>query len=76
MGSDLNQASLFQANLCETNLMGANLSNANLCDVKLEGAILTGAKNVELQQIRMALGDRTTRLPDYLEAPLNWRQSG
>ncbi|MDB9304681.1 pentapeptide repeat-containing protein [Nodularia spumigena CS-591/12] len=76
MGSDLNQASLFQANLCETNLMGANLWNANLCDVKLEGAVLTGAKNVELQQIRMALGDRTTRLPDYLEAPLNWRQSG
>ncbi|HYW20442.1 MAG TPA: pentapeptide repeat-containing protein [Nodularia sp. (in: cyanobacteria)] len=71
MGSDLNKASLYQANL-----MGANLMGANLCDVKLEGAILTGAKNVQLQQIRMALGDRTTRLPDYLEAPVNWRQSG
>ena len=76
MGSDLNRASLFQANLSGTNLMGANLSDANLCEVKLEGAILTGAKNVELQQIRMALGDRTTRLPDYLETPVDWRQSG
>ncbi|MBW4559162.1 MAG: pentapeptide repeat-containing protein [Trichormus sp. ATA11-4-KO1] len=76
MGSDLNQASLYQANLSGTNLMGANLADANFCDVKLEGAILTGAKNVELQQIKMALGDRTTRLPDYLEAPVDWRQSG
>ncbi|YAF95281.1 MAG: pentapeptide repeat-containing protein [Nodularia sp. CChRGM 3473] len=76
MGSDLNQASLYQANLSGTNLMGANLADANFCDVKLEGAILTGAKNVELQQIKMALGDRTTRLPDYLEALVDWRQSG
>ncbi|WP_414551026.1 pentapeptide repeat-containing protein [Anabaena sp. CCY 0017] len=76
MGSDLNRASLYQANLSGTNLMGANLSDANLRDVKLEGAILTGAKNVQLQQIRTALGDRTTRLPDYLETPVDWRQSG
>ncbi|MBE9199233.1 MULTISPECIES: pentapeptide repeat-containing protein [unclassified Nodularia (in: cyanobacteria)] len=75
MGSDLNKASLYQANLSDANLMGANLSDTNFCDVKLEGAILTGAKNVELQQMRMAVGDRTTRLPDYLEAPVHWRQS-
>ena len=76
MGSDLNQASFFQANLSGTNLMGANLSDTNFCEVKLEGAILTGAKNVHLQQITMALGDGTTRLPDYLETPADWRESG
>ncbi|WP_414546057.1 pentapeptide repeat-containing protein [Nostoc sp. CCY0012] len=76
MGSDLHRANLYQANFSGTNLMGANLCDANFCDVKLEGAILTGAKNVELQQIKMALGDRTTRLPDYLETPIDWRQSG
>lgn len=76
MGSNLHQVNLFQANLSGTNLMGSNLSDANLCDVKLEGAILTGAKNLELEQISMALGDSTTRLPDDLEAPGDWRKSG
>ncbi|WP_414529277.1 pentapeptide repeat-containing protein [Nodularia chucula] len=76
MGSDLHEANFFQANLSGTNLMGSNLLGANLCDVKLEGAILTGAKNIELHQISLALGDRTTRLPDYLETPVDWRQSG
>jgi len=84
--ANLYQANLMGANLCGTtldeadlswaNLMGANLSGAQLCDVKLSGAILTGAKNLESQQILMALGDRTTHLPDYIEAPITWRQSG
>jgi len=75
IGANLQGANLYQANLTRTNLMGANLFGANLGDVKLEGAILTGAKNLESQQIQMALGDRTTRLPDYIEPPTNWRQS-
>ncbi|MBW4560471.1 MAG: pentapeptide repeat-containing protein [Mojavia pulchra JT2-VF2] len=75
IGANLSRAILDQANLHEANLMGANLSGANLCDVKLEGAILTGAKNLELHQITVALGDRTTRLPDYVEVPTHWRQS-
>lgn len=76
MGSNLHRANLYQANLSRTNLMGADLCDANFCEVKLEGAILTGAKNVSAQQLKMALGDRTTRLPDDLEFPLDWRQSG
>ncbi|MEA5505745.1 pentapeptide repeat-containing protein [Halotia wernerae UHCC 0503] len=77
MGANLNKTILYQADLSWANLMGANFLDANLCDVKLEGAVLTGAKNLESQQIRMALGDyRTTRLPDYVEAPIHWRQSG
>ncbi|NEU73218.1 pentapeptide repeat-containing protein [Hassallia byssoidea VB512170] len=75
MGANLQRAILHEANLCEANLMGANLYGANLCDVKLEGAILTGAKNLDPQQIRVALGDRTTRLPDNVEAPMHWRQT-
>lgn len=55
--------------------MGANFSEADLSDVKLEGTILTGGKNLELHQIVKALGDRTTRLPDYIEVPTDWRQS-
>ncbi|MEH2245843.1 pentapeptide repeat-containing protein [Nostoc sp.] len=76
IGANLYRATFFQANLTQANLMGANFSEANLSDVKLEGTILTGAKNLELHQIRKALGDRTTRLPDYIEAPTHWRQSG
>ncbi|MBD6619400.1 low-complexity protein [Komarekiella sp. 'clone 1'] len=75
IGANLQRANLYQANLTRSNLMGANLSGANLGDVKLEGAVLTGAKNLELHQITMALGDRTTRLPDYMEPPTHWRQS-
>ncbi|AFZ55652.1 pentapeptide repeat-containing protein [Anabaena cylindrica FACHB-243] len=83
--ADLQQANLMGANLCKAildeadlswaNLMGANLAGAHLCDVKLTGTILTGAKNLELEQINMTWGDRTTRLPDYIEIPESWRQS-
>ncbi|MBD2531518.1 pentapeptide repeat-containing protein [Nostoc flagelliforme FACHB-838] len=75
IGANLYRATFYQANLTQANLMGANFSETNLNDVKLEGTILTGAKNLELQQITDALGDRTTRLPDYIEAPTHWRQS-
>jgi uncharacterized protein YjbI with pentapeptide repeats len=75
IGANLQRATFYQANLTQANLMGANFSQANLSDVKLEGTILTGAKNLELQQIKHALGDRTTRLPDYIEPPTHWRQS-
>ncbi|MBK1988761.1 pentapeptide repeat-containing protein [Sphaerospermopsis aphanizomenoides BCCUSP55] len=75
MGANLCQATLDEADLSWANLMGANLSGARLCDVRLTGAILTGAKNLESEQIVMALGDRTTRLPDYIEAPASWLQS-
>jgi uncharacterized protein YjbI with pentapeptide repeats len=75
MGANLQKAILYEANLCGANLMGANLHGTNLSDVKLEGAILIGAKNLHPQQIRNAAGDRTTRLPDYVEIPTHWRQS-
>lgn len=75
MGANLQRASFYQANLSEANLVGANLSGTNFCDVKLAGAILTGVKNLKPQQVSMAFGDRTTRLPDNFEIPIHWRQS-
>ncbi|MBD2346621.1 pentapeptide repeat-containing protein [Anabaena subtropica] len=75
MGANLQRASLYQANLSQANLVGANLSDTNFCDVKLAGAILTGVKNLKPQQLSMAFGDRTTRLPDNFEIPIHWRQS-
>ncbi|MBD2771907.1 pentapeptide repeat-containing protein [Iningainema tapete] len=76
MGANLQQAILHEAKLCGANLVAVNLSEANLCDVKLEGAILTGAKNLEPQQIMNALGDGTTQLPENFQPPTHWRQSG
>lgn len=74
IGTNLQRAILHEANLCGANLMAANLHGANLCDVKLDGAILTGVKNLDPHQITMALGDRTTRLPDNVKAPTHWMQ--
>jgi uncharacterized protein YjbI with pentapeptide repeats len=75
MGANLQRANLYQTNLTYANLVGANLADADFYDVKLEGAILTGAKNLASQQICMAIGDRTTKLPDNMEVPIHWRQS-
>ncbi|MBO3461068.1 pentapeptide repeat-containing protein [Aetokthonos hydrillicola Thurmond2011] len=74
IGTSLQRAILDEANFCGANLTAANLHEANLCDVKLDGAILTGVKNLEPHQITMALGDRTTRLPDNVPPPTHWMQ--
>lgn len=75
MGANLQRAILYETNLTDANLVGTNLSEASFYDVKLEGAILTGAKNLASQQISMAIGDRTTKLPDNIETPIHWGQS-
>jgi uncharacterized protein YjbI with pentapeptide repeats len=75
MGTNLQKAMFHEANLCGANLMGVDLFGTNLCDVKLSGAILTGAKNLQSHQIRFAVGDRTTVLPDYLDIPTHWMRS-
>ncbi|RAM51399.1 MAG: low-complexity protein [Hapalosiphonaceae cyanobacterium JJU2] len=75
MGTNLQKAIFHEANLCDANLMGVDFFGTNLCDVKLLGATLTGAKNLQSHQIRFAVGDRTTILPDYLELPTHWMRS-
>lgn len=75
VGANFSGATLEAADLSDANLMGANLSGANLGEVKLMGATLTGVKNLESEQIITALGDRTTRLPHYIEPPAHWCES-
>ncbi|BAY07681.1 pentapeptide repeat-containing protein [Calothrix sp. NIES-2098] len=82
--SNLQEAQLYQAelqnvNLSEAKLLCANLGEANLLEAfldrsDLKGANFQGAKNLTSQQIERANGNRTTRLPDYVEAPTHWRQ--
>ncbi|MEH1907639.1 pentapeptide repeat-containing protein [Nostoc sp.] len=75
-GTKLQQANLYKANLQGSFLPGANLHLANLVEANLQGANLSGAKNLEQYQIERAIADRTTCLPDYIEAPTHWQQSG
>ncbi len=56
-GSNLQKAILHETNLSAANLMGVNLRGANLFNVKWDGAILTGAKNLELQEMKVAMGE-------------------
>jgi len=80
-GAVLYQAHLKGANLSGANLQGAilneaNLQGANLNSAKLEAANLSGAKNLQQEQIDKAFGDKiTTRLPEYLKAPEHWTES-
>lgn len=86
-GAILTDADLYLADFSAANLHGAVLNGAILhfCDfsaanlhgailhgAKLQGADLTGAKNLEFQQILLAQGDRTTRLPSHLQQPEHW----
>jgi uncharacterized protein YjbI with pentapeptide repeats len=86
--ANLTQANLCQATLCAANLEGADLTQANLyqadlsdanlnkvilIQAKLQGTDLRGVKNLEYQQIISAYGDKTTRLPSYLQFPEHWR---
>jgi uncharacterized protein YjbI with pentapeptide repeats len=67
--TDLSSASLKHANLTEadfTNAIfrGADFEGATLDGTILRGADLTGAKNLTLAQLRRAVVDATTKLPD------------
>ena len=73
-GAFLRRTDLSNANLEGANLRGADFSNAilrgaNLKDAILDGTILkgadlSGARNVTLAQLRRAIVDDSTRLPD------------
>ncbi|MEH2287005.1 pentapeptide repeat-containing protein [Nostoc sp.] len=71
-GSKLQQANLYKANLQGSFLPGANLHLANLIEANLQKTNLSGAKNLEQHQIELAIGDRTTILPENLQPPEHW----
>jgi uncharacterized protein YjbI with pentapeptide repeats len=67
--TDLSNASLRAANLTDADfsnaiLRGADLKDAILDGTVLKGADLTGARNLTVSQLRKAILDETTKLPD------------
>jgi len=56
MGTDFQKAILYETNLSGANLTAANLSLTDCYDVNLEGTILKGAKNMQPQLQKMAMG--------------------
>jgi len=64
--ADLSRANLSRADLSNAILRGANLSDAILDGTILVGADLRGVKNLTWSQLRKAVLDESTMLPDYL----------
>jgi uncharacterized protein YjbI with pentapeptide repeats len=76
-GTNLQEATLQGADLQEANLQGANLQGADLQEANLEGANLQGvdfteAKNLTQDQLDTACGDKSTKVPAYLEGRINF----
>ncbi|MEM9927367.1 MAG: pentapeptide repeat-containing protein [Cyanobacteria bacterium P01_D01_bin.50] len=57
MGTDFQKAILYETNFSGANLTAANLSSTDCYDVNLEGTILKGAKNLQPQLQKMAMGE-------------------
>lgn len=74
--ADLQGATLDGADLKGAFLNGTNLKGAFLDAAYLEGANLSEAKNLNSLQLETAFGDSQTLLPDDVEAPARWQQSG
>jgi uncharacterized protein YjbI with pentapeptide repeats len=80
--ANLQSAILYNANLVSTTLYDANFTSANLIGVDFKDAILeqanftkaylTSAINLQSEQVESAIGDRITRLPDYIQRPSHW----
>ena len=71
-GVDLSRADLREADLRGTQLRDAKLSGTDLAGAKLgqanlEGADLTGVRNLTVEQLRPAIIDQRTILPDYID---------
>ena len=71
-GADLGRAGLGGVDLRGANLSGANLHEANLFGANFGGADLSGAIGLTQAQINQARGDRNTRLPSEIKAPVHW----
>jgi len=65
--SDLSNARLNEAGLRKASMDGANLKGARLVATDLRGADLAGCKNLEFEQLSVAIIDEATILPPDLE---------
>ena len=70
--ANLRRADLSGANLQEATLFHANLQGADLTEADLRGASLIRASGLTSQQLAVARGDNTTRLPPSVERPAHW----
>ena len=75
MGANLSRADLFGATLIGAHLRRANASRAFLKRADLTGADLSTTIGITQDQIREALGDRDTKLPEGVERPAHWQSS-
>jgi uncharacterized protein YjbI with pentapeptide repeats len=66
--ANLERANLSQADFTNANLRGANFKDANLVGTILRGADLTNATNLTAEQLKSAVIDATTRLPDGINS--------
>jgi hypothetical protein len=78
IGANLQRTFLISANLqgailTEANLQGAVLMGANLEMANLQGADMKGVRYLTSEQIELAIGDRTTILPENLPRPKHWQ---
>jgi uncharacterized protein YjbI with pentapeptide repeats len=69
---DLSSASLRNANFVGTDAKNANFRNSDFWNARLdgmilEGADLTGARNLTVEQLSRAVIDVNTLLPDYID---------
>jgi uncharacterized protein YjbI with pentapeptide repeats len=69
---DLSGANLRKAKLINAVLTGSDLRDAELEGAWLDGADLNSVRNLQQTQINVALGNRATRLPEGLKAPVHW----
>jgi uncharacterized protein YjbI with pentapeptide repeats len=70
--TSLRQANLTNADLSHANASGVDFTGANMAGTKLDGtilkgAILTGVKGLTIEQLKQAVIDEATRLPDYID---------
>ena len=64
--ANLSNAYFKGATLVRASFRGANLTGTDLTGTDLTGAILDGAKGITCEQIKSAMIDENTRLPDYI----------
>ncbi|GIE98096.1 pentapeptide repeat-containing protein [Paractinoplanes rishiriensis] len=69
--ASLNSASLPSANLASARLFEADLADANLSDANLTGADLGSAYGLETANLRCAVADEETRLPQGVSVPFD-----
>ncbi len=68
-GVNLQDADLYAVKLNNADLSNANFKGTILLDTDLRGAKLTGVKGLTIDQLRWAIIDSSTVVPEYLNIP-------